>query len=183
MMFEGDTFIHGGRQFRVQTPYDDIGETPWERNDGTGIVSEWTRRDKKPGERVLSTDHGMNRYYDFARTMEKARKEGWGLRDQDKAALALKLGREPTKGDIIAEAVERDFAWLRRWCKDEWSYIGVVVEHMESGRSESLWGIESDSDGYIEEIARNLADEINGRLNAALAAEIAEGRPDLAPSY
>ena len=115
--------------------------------------------------------------------LEIARRDGWGLCDADKAKLAKKLGRTPTRGDIVAEAVDRDYEHMRRWCADLWQYVGVIVTHEESGESASLWGVESEDDDYLERTAHELADDIGSRLDSELAATIAESRPDLAPNY
>ena len=86
---------------------------PWEEHDGHGEVSEWTARDKRPGEWKLCTDRRSARFYDAAGAIQKAKDEGWGLCDGDKAALAVKLGKPVeslTRGEIVTEAVRRDFA-------------------------------------------------------------------------
>ena len=182
--FDGDTFERGGRTFRVNMPYDDCGLTPWEDDCGAGIVSDGTRRDKEPGERELCSDRGSRRFYDFAETTKKAKRDAWGLGEEHKAALARKLGREPTRKQIIAEAVERDFDRIRRWCNDQWQYVGVVVTALddedEDVESQSLWGIESDCEDYIAEVTHEMADELNAQLDSEFAAVVAASRPDLA---
>ena len=182
-LYDGDTIEIDGRSFTVAFPYDDFGRVPGEDDDGVGIVSEWTTRDKAPGERELCADRRSKRFYDFAATMRKARKDGWGLTDDDKAKLAAKLGREPKKGDIIAEAVERDFDRMRRFCNDQWSYVGVVVTDDETGERDSVWGVESDCDEYLSEIAHDMARSLNSQHAETLALAIAADRPDLAPQY
>lgn len=52
--------------------------TPWEDDCGHGPVSDWTRRDKAPGELVLNSDHGSKRFYDYAEACRIARRDGWG---------------------------------------------------------------------------------------------------------
>ena len=183
MLYDNDEFERGGRTFTFRTEYDDSREAPWEEEGGHGVVSEWTTRDKAPGERVLIADRLRKRYYDIAATMRIARCDHWGLRDDDKAKLAAKLGRTPTRGDIVAEAVDRDYEHMRRWCADLWQWVGVIVEHAETGESASLWGIESDCDGYLETVAHELADDIAARLDSSLAETIADARPDLTPNY
>jgi hypothetical protein len=39
--------------FSLVVALDDLNDPPWERADGHGPVSDWTRREKRPGERVL----------------------------------------------------------------------------------------------------------------------------------
>lgn len=179
MLNDGDTFEHKNRTFTVRFPHDDVMGAPWKEHDGHGPVSDWTHRAKLPSERVVSQDGGSFRYYDVAEAIRTAKSDQWGLDDEATVKLAERLGRVPTAGDIAVEAVERDFQFLRAWCNDEWHWIGVVVEHAESGESESLWGIESCAGDYLAEVARELADEIAARLDSAMAAEIAESRPDM----
>ena len=183
MLYDNDTFQRGGREFTFRTEFDDTHGAPWVEEDGHGVVSDWTRREKAPGERVLICDRSSKRYYDIAATTKIARRDGWGLCDADKAKLAARLGRTPTRGDIVAEAVDRDYDHLRRWCADLWQYVGVIVAHEETGEYESLWGIESEDADYLEMTAFELADQINAHLDAKLAATIAESRPDMAPNY
>lgn len=161
----GDTFTHNGLTFRVLFERDEVDAAPWDNEDGHGPVSEWMRRDKLPGERVLHEDRGVRRFYDFAGAMRIAKRDGWGLSGEDVAKLRAKLGREPTKGDIRAEAVEHDFDRLRRWCSDDWYYIGVVVELLDvegepTGENTSVWGVESDADEYLDECTHELAEQL-----------------------
>lgn len=80
MLYDGDTFTQNGREFRVTFPYDDAGDTPWDRECGHGEVSDWTTRGKRPGERVLSTDrHQSCRFYDFQGAVATARRDGWSF--------------------------------------------------------------------------------------------------------
>lgn len=181
MYYDSDKFERGGRTFRVNMPHDDFDRCPWGDDDGAGIVTDWTSRDKAPGERLLCSDRSSSRFYDWAETMKKAKRDGWGLCDADKAALAEKLGRSPSASQIISEAVERDFDRMRRWCDGQWCYVGVIVTELESGESDSLWGIESDCADYIAELAHEMADAIGAGLDESLACDIAESRPDLHP--
>ena len=73
-----ETITVQGRDFAVMAERDDAMGEPWVEHDGHGIVSGWTSRDKRAGERVLSQYRGSFRYYDVAATMRKARAEGWG---------------------------------------------------------------------------------------------------------
>lgn len=183
MLYDNDTFEHRGRTFRVEFPFDDSHAAPWKECDGHGEVSEWTTRDKSPGERVLHSDRQSKRFYDVQSTTAIARRDGWGLGDDDKAKLAQRLGREPTRGDIVVAAVDRDFEYLRGWCNDEWHYCGVVVRLDEDvSESESLWGIENNDYAYCESVARDLADEICDRLDDEMAQAITEARPDMQPA-
>ena len=154
---DGDTFTHEGLQFIVSIEYDENHGAPWDEGDGHGPVSQWTGRNKKPGEWVLSKNRGLKRFYDAARV-----------------ELAEMLGRSPTNGDIRAEAVRRDFEHLRRWCNDQWHYVGVCVRHVSQDAGErygcARWGIESDSVTYIAEVAHELAWECAKTIMADIEA-------------
>lgn len=169
-----DTFEHKGRTFIVKIEADDRQEAPWEWNDGHGPVSDWRSYGynqyptKGPHERVLCRDRRSCRVYDWAEAMRIAKRDGWGLSDEARAALHNKLGRPPTKGEISAQAVQQDFDYLRRWCENQWHYVGVVVAHVPNGTEPrnvdvdyqyALWGIESDAYEYISEVAHELAAE------------------------
>lgn len=177
--YDSFTFERNGRTYRAELHYDPDHGAPWEEEDGHGPVTDWTRRDKRPGEMVLIRDHGMSRFYDFAEASRIAKRDGWGLCPDEIATLAARLGRTPRAGDIRHESVMCDFDRLRRWCNDEWHYCGVVVTCEDDGDddSASLWGIESDCEDYIREVAEDLAAEIESRIaanDATIARAIAE---------
>ena len=191
--FDGSTFERNGREFSVEFPHDNSLREPWKEHDDHGVVSEprhhpfgyGTKPPKSPSERILYWERGHYRTYDMRATMAIARRDGWGLSPDDVEKLAKKLGRPPTKGDIRAEAVERDFQYLRAWCEDRWSWCGVVVKHVDdegNEETESLWGIESDATDYLADVAHELADEINARLDDEMACSIQESRPDMQPA-
>lgn len=194
-----------GRRFRATAPRDDHMGAPWEEHDGHGPVSEWTSRDKAPGELVLAEGRHSKRFYDFAEACRIARRDGWGflpgelVTKQDGATWTAyvrdKRGAhlfEAQAGEVnaaigavyaahratmsprayAAGAARRDFEFLRRWCNDDWFWVGVVVEELDeddepTGEEESVWGIESDSRDYLEATARELAEEIVARVPAA----------------
>lgn len=156
--------LSGGYSVRVNVEYDDCNDPPWENSDGHGIVTDWERRDKRPGERVLVSDHGSKRYYDFAESVKKARRDGWD-------APPYKTG---TKGEQAVRAVEADFKFLRSWCNDDWQYLVIGVEVSRKGEKLELdycGGIESLGD-YWQEYA---ADRANYAIKADRAARKAAG--------
>ena len=120
--------------------------------------------------------------YDWQEATKIGKRDGWGLGDDRLAKLREWLKREPTRGEIVKQSVENDFDFLAGWLNDKWHYMGVVVrlddehydnEHVPEGKladmlegehTESLWGIESDCDDYIAEIAIEQADTIIGML-------------------
>lgn len=137
--YKTETIEQHGIAYKVQWFYDECHDAPWIEHDGHGIVSEWERRSKKPGELVLNSDRGLHRYYDFAASVEKAKAEQWGISDP--------VGK--TKNQIAAEAARADYEHLRRWCNDQWHWCGIVVTQLdedgeETENSSALWGIEED---------------------------------------
>jgi len=169
------TFEHKGRQFGMTIEFDDGLSEPWKEHDGHGIVSEWTHRAKTPGERVLVQDRNSYRYYDFAETMKLARKDGWGPRDNIEGE---------SNGQRLVRAVEQDFEHLRAWCNGEWHWCGIIVALLDSdgegtGETESLWGMEDSDTNYLNMEARELADTILDRTDAAFVEASESERPDL----
>lgn len=170
-LYDGDTFEHRGYTFRVNIRRDENMGEPWKEHDGHGVVSDWTWRDKAPGERILCEDRESKRYYNVAESTKLARNDGWGCQHSKMVNGKFESGH-PTKGEAIACAVESDYDRLRGWCNDDWQWVYVVVTQIDEdedggtidGGRASLSGIESDSDDYIVEVAHELADEIVGRL-------------------
>jgi len=168
-LFDGDTFEHEGHTFRFECKHDEDMREPWKEHDGHGIISDWTRREKRAGERVLIRDGygGSCRYYDFAATIQQATKDGWGIGEDAEKALETRLARKPTKKEITAESVEQDYNRMRAWCLDEWHWCGVVItmlQDINGGKVRdidvSVWGIDGDDQyEYLTETAYELAEE------------------------
>jgi len=162
--YDSRDFVHNGQAFTAELHHDsDMGE-PWKEHVGHGPVSDWRSSDyaKAPGEMLLATDWNgrYRRYYDFAEATRIAKRDGWGLGEEETAVLAAKLGRAPTRKEVTRESVLSDYRRLRDWCRDEWHWCGVVVTDNETGATESLWGIESDAGDYLREVAQELADSL-----------------------
>ena len=143
-----------GLAFRVEHHDDDTMGAPWDEHDGHGIVTEWTSREKQPGELVLDSDGHQRRYYDFSASRRRALAEGWD-------APPYGVG---TPRQRAARAARADFERLRDWCDDDWHWCGVVVVLLDDEGEEldraGLWGIESDAGQYLEQVAAELADEL-----------------------
>lgn len=165
---------HKGFTIRVSWHYDESHGTPWDEEDGHGPVSDWTRYNpncgdggKAAGQRVLCSDRGSVRFYDWEAAVKTAEADGWGLGADDKAKLAAKLKKPVeslTKGEIVNAAVIHDFKYLRDWCNNEWHYCGYTVEieddngeeiawDSDSMGEDSLWGIDSPSCDHFEDEA------------------------------
>lgn len=149
----GEAFdIGDGYSVVVKLDCDDIGP-PWENSDGHGPISEWTTRDKAPGERVLCEDRSHKRFYDFAEAVKIARRDGWD-------SPPYKTG---TPGERAARAAEADFAFLRGWCTDQWRYHYVSITLRYRGteiNEDDCGGIESFNDHWREWVAEQVNDMI-----------------------
>lgn len=187
-MYIGQTeeFERAGLKFRATVHHDSDMGHPWDEHDGHGIIRDIRansctgRPEKRAGETVIAWDRGRGWAYDVQATTKKARAERWGLGDA--APLIAKLGRDPTAGEVTAEAVRQDLGRMRDYLDDRWYWCGVVVELLDldgdpvPGMSESLWGIESDSDDdyfmeTAEELADTLADSVGRRRTVTVGAK------------
>jgi len=154
-----------GFKVTARIEYDhDMGE-PWKEHDGHGVVSEWTTRAKRPGERVLNQDRGSYRYYDFAATVRLARRDDWD-------APPYGTGTAKQRAERAAEA---DYRRMKAWCDNEWHWCGVVLSVSRAGiclddHAASLWGIESDAGDYFEEVFDELIDDALDVARAKVAA-------------
>jgi hypothetical protein len=146
---------------------DDSSDAPWEREDGHGPVSQWTSRSKAPGERVLITNNGRCRYYDWAEAINIAKRDGWD-------APPYRTG---TAGQRAERAVNADFEALKAWFNDEWWYVGIVLSVSRNGivlddHAASLWGIDCNhpqgDNSHLLEVANELLAEALEAGRAAL---------------
>lgn len=140
---------------------DNDSSPPWERDDGHGPVSDWTSRDKKPGELILNRDGNSFRYYDFAEACRIAQRDGWGVAGGRKEGESARA--------YASRAALADFEALKAWCNDDWQYVGVAVTVSKAGvdltgeYDHALWGIDANYPGsdnsYLREVANDLASE------------------------
>lgn len=147
-----ETITVQGRDFAVMVEPDEGGMgAPWEECDGHGIVSEWTSRDKRAGERVLSRDRSSYLYYDVAATMRKARAEGWGS------------NLTGSVRERAAKAVEADFGYCQRWVNGDWYWAAIIVAPLTADGTpdpdnyDVLGGVESFA---WEEVPRSMAEDM-----------------------
>jgi hypothetical protein len=148
-----------GLKFRVHIEQDDTNDAPWEREDGHGPVRCVRKRaeGKRPGERILHENYPDIWLYDWQEASKIAKRDGWG-------------GNDP---------VQADFDRLLRWLRSDWCYVGVCVEIIDADGDaltekydHALWGIESDCEDYIGEVARELAEQA-GKAYAEEAQRVA----------
>lgn len=157
-MYYEDNIEMDGMSFAVYLDRDEFMREPWKENDGHGPVSDWTRRDKRPGELVSCEDRGSKRFYDYQEACRIARRDGWG-------------GYQGTLRQIAALAARADFERLRAWCNDEWYYAVLQVRLLDEfgdaiAKSDYLGGVESD---YWREPAEELARELISECQAMAA--------------
>lgn len=157
--FKTETIEKNGSSYRVEYFYDDDATPPWDNEDGHGPVSDWVRRDKRPGELVLNSDNrGFSRFYDFAEACRVARRDRWGSRNCEPGMSSRQKA---------ATAARDDFEYLRDWCDDKWFYVGLVVTLLDADgdateHSAGLWGVEFDAyceldkDAYLPDLIDEL---------------------------
>lgn len=169
IIYDGCEVERGGYTFRVNFPCDEDHEPPWDDGDGQGIVSAvGVTRPKKPGERVLFKDRHHDRtYFDWEGSIQKAKSESWGLSDEEVEKLKGKLGKYPTRGQIVEAAVQRNFEWMRRWVRDEWEYVGIQITLLRDGKevsSETAWGFDNDDLTSLSTETHWMIDQMLGEL-------------------
>lgn len=175
-LYDNQVFDHNGKSFRVRYETDQDSGAPWDECDGHGVISDWTTRSKRPGERVLSEDGRSRRYYDVTATLAIARRDGWGTGD----------GRKPKESarQYVARAVDADFTYCHGWANEYWHYLCVVVSLASDKQvSTSLCGVESHDDRYPSIVARELADELSAQIEQAESARIERARLALAADF
>lgn len=155
---------HRGLVFLVRHERDDHHGEPWKESDGHGRVTDWEPLDAgldPQRYRPLVERHSIGRYYDWEESLKIATRDKWGLSEVERDKLAERLHCvRPTDAEITERAVQLDYEFLRGWCQDDWWYIAVVVQLQGTTIDRSLWGIESNAGEYLQEVARELADQI-----------------------
>ena len=159
-IFNTETIEHNGTDYRIEYHVDDISDAPWDNSDGYGNVTRVNVNrctghiDKKPGQVVLyqGNRNEWSYLYDFADAVKIAKRDRWNAEPYDAP-------------DAAVRAVNADMDFLRRWCANEWHYMGIVVFPLtEDGdelrsKSVSLWGIESCCEDYHKEVIQELLSE------------------------
>jgi len=162
-----DTIEHNGQTVLIEYFHDSDTGAPWENCDGHGnvtrVMSYYGNIEKKPGQVVLHKgDRNCYSYlYDFADAMKTAKRDGWNAEPYNPE------GDTPAKRAL--RAVNADMEYLRRWCADQWSYVGIVCTLLDSEGektdvSDSCWGFETFKD-YHETEGRRMAQELADSAN------------------
>ena len=150
-----------GEKFRVEYIVDEHMGPPWDEFDVHGPVRtqpkiRYSHAKKRPGEVILSNKGDYAVIYDREEALKIARRDGWRPHKPI----------EGTKRQIAAKAVEDDMAYLRGWVNDDWHWTGVQVFPLTKdgdelrSKAESLWGIESNAEEYLKEVAFDLLGSI-----------------------
>ena len=174
-IYDGDTVTVNGVDFKVDITPDFDMRYPWKEYDGCGVIRKTSSRhvdgysDKTPGERPMNSAsrNEYQFYYDVQATVKKAIVEGWGLSDEHVDQLTIKLKRQPTKREIILEAVERDFNFCSGYINNEWQYLTVSI-YPADGENEynyCLGGVV----GYVDTYPGDVAHELIGNYFYDLA--------------
>lgn len=151
---EEEHILANGWKIKFKIQYDTDHEPPWEDCDGMGVVTNWIHGvcDEEKYGWELCSDHYAHRYFDWRATLPIAIKEGWD-------APPYGVG---TKQERAMRAMRKTCDFLRRWCNDDWWYVGLIVtlydENGEELDEDSCWGFESEgADDYITEQMRDWA--------------------------
>lgn len=157
------TVDHNGRTYQVQIEPDDTKGAPWEEDVGCvqlqRVNAGYSRR---AGEVFVHQGdrHEWSYVVNMPEALAKARADEWGIPDEDRAAFVREHGRPPSKRETALLAVRANLEFLRGWCADEWSYVGVIVwPDGHKDRAESLWGIESCGDYAEDEVVPDLIEQ------------------------
>lgn len=161
-------FERHGFEFIAKLYEDDNNDAPWERDDGHGPVRTTRcfhgRPGKRAGEVVLFSERGYYVIYDAKEATALARRDGWGIQPEKRDELRQRYRQtgNVTKRSDAALAVFEDERFLRGWLNNDWYYVGVAVQMTGSDDDRyqyAVWGVESDCEDYIRELADELADE------------------------
>ncbi len=176
-MHDGQIIEKCGFKFRVNIENDNDHCPPWEDDEGAGVVTDWVNRSKRPHELLLNANSRVKRFFDVKATTEKANEQGWGLTEEKRAELREKLGKEPTRKQVIAKAVDLEYKHLKAYCDDDWYYVGVIVTQIFTGKEKldyanACWGFESKDEQGIKECAEDF-------MNQVIAAERESARHEL----
>lgn len=169
-------FTYSGLNFRLSAEHDDSHGAPWKEEDGHVDVCEVDNvRNKRAGDVVLAEhDRGRGGYiYNLPEAMAKARAEGWGVSDETREKMRQDLGREPSQREVWARAVAEDAKRMRAWLRDDWEYLTLRVQLLDTDGEpvrdceDYLSGVDSDSTEFVDDCAQDMAANIIATHNLA----------------
>ena len=187
-----NTFEYKGRKFAIISEPDNDHGAPWDEYDGIGEIRTIRERGaKKPSEVIIHTSRFEHWVYDVKASIEKARRESWGLSDNALAALRAKIkptkhrvSMEPTPREIIRESVARDMAYCRGYLNGDWGFVILGATLLDRGGNKtefsfSIGGVQSDQSdmdnkAILEDCAHQCLAELEShvaRLDEIQAAE------------
>lgn len=154
-----------GVLFEARIYADEDADAPWDNEEGHGPVRCVRRGEqKRPGERPLHNDRGDVWLYDWAEACKLARKDGWNAPPYD----------APNR---IERAVQADFDRMRTFLSGYWGYVGIGVALAGDDDApapsdgdffeNALWGVASDDNAYLREVAEDLARPILAEMAEA----------------
>ena len=156
-----DTFTPAPGYIARVYPNHDHGN-PWDEECGHISPEHFdSRADVPSGWTVMST-HGRGYWaYNMSEALLKAAREKWGLdpSSREYKGIRVKDGhKKPTRSQIRYAAVKADARRMAEYINGDWHYVGVSVsrEEEEENYEHALWGIESDFDDYLHEVAEEL---------------------------
>lgn len=171
------TDLPNGWKINVEFQRDEDTGAPWKECDGHGKVYETRYREDHMDDWELNSERGWYRYYDWKDTLPIAIRERWD-------AAPYHTG---TKHEQAMRAMKADCEYLRRWCQDDWWYVGMIVTLLDENdkdiAEDSCWGYESDCIDYLASEARSWAAHMivkarkerrKARVNAAVEKIVAD---------
>jgi hypothetical protein len=165
--YDRRNIVHKGRDLAVLFHYDSDHGAPWaddcwyNKLVRTAKGRNYSRHGsypKQPGERALGKEG--NHFFDWQSAIINGKKEGNVGGIDTFMKLTAELRRVPTRKQCVEAQVQWMFDHCNDWCNDEWHYIGIEVIDEETEERESLWGIESCCEDYIEEVIEELAEQV-----------------------
>lgn len=159
-LLDGGEEIINGFTVSLKTLMDYFSK-PWSDDPSSGIVSDSIQKHLPFGAVNLSRFGDTIRYYDYEKTLLRAKGQCWGIPPQDAVGLSA--------DEIAEEAVKRDLKRIRDWFNNKWRYEVLVVEVYHDGKCYaklSLSGVESDigrektAAGLVSECLNEATNEI-----------------------
>lgn len=145
------TELPNGWKIKVEFHHDSDSGPPWKECDGMGVIEESPRYWGDLHESYRDWRMGEYHYFDWKATLPIAIKEGWDSKpygSTDKQERAMR-------------AMRSTYEYLRRWCDDQWWYVGMIVILLDEDDTElaeeSCWRYESDAMDHLTSEARSWA--------------------------